>query len=89
MYFVTDPNKHSLLCVGGPRVRDSARGVRRAARLGGATRQGQVLELRVLQVHLRVWRHQRAVHGRGASLVLLVHPRWIPTSIRAVVQRSF
>lgn len=83
---VADPDQHSVLLAGGVRVRGAAAGVRAAARGRGAARQGQVLELRVLQVHLRVRRHQRAVHGRGAALVLLVHTRRLLAPARSVVQ---
>jgi hypothetical protein len=83
---VSDSDQHIVLRACPVRVYCAARGVWPAASLRGAARQGQALELRVLQVHLRVRRGQRAVHGRGAALVRLVHHHRLPAPPRAVVQ---
>lgn len=83
---VTDAGERGVLRAGRGGERAAPARVRRAARGGSAARQGQVLELRFLQVHFRVRRGERAVHGRGAALVLLVHAAREPASARTALQ---
>lgn len=87
MLFVTDSDQHSVLHTDPDGRAGAATGVRRAASLGTSTPQGQVLELCVLQVHLRVRSDQRAVHGRGGHVVCLVHGARITSPARTALQR--
>lgn len=64
----------------------AASGVRGATRLRAPTSQGQVLELCILQVHLRVRRDQRAVHGRGGDVVCMVHRARLTAPARSALQ---
>lgn len=88
VWLVADGHQHGVLLAGAAGAAGAAAGVRAAASGGGAARQGQVLELRILQVHLCVRRAQRAVHGRGSAVVLVVHAARLPAPARAAVQRS-
>ena len=54
-----------------------------------ATHQGQVLELRLLQVHLCVWSHKCAVHGWSGAVVFMVLRTRVSSPSSPTLQGSF
>ena len=50
--------------------------------------EGQVSQLHVLQVHLHLWRDERAEHGRGPTPVYLVLRALYAASPHATLQGS-
>lgn len=53
-----------------------------------AAHQGQVLELRFLQVHLCVWSHKCAIHGWSGAVVLMVLSTRVPSPSSPTLQGS-
>lgn len=86
--FSTDLDQHGVLRADPAGQNNPKARIRRASSLREATPQGQVLELRVLQIHFRVRRAERAVYGRGCTLVGLVHRAWLSKSPQSTLQRS-
>lgn len=89
VFLCVDPNQHGILlphpsgqihpeaCVWGTQS------------VWTATHQGQVLELRLLQVHLCVWSHKCAVHGWSGAVVFVVLRTRVSSPSSPTLQGSF
>lgn len=71
-FYFADLNQHGLLHTHPSGHPDPAPRLWGAQGVRATAHQRQVLEFRVLQIHLCLWRHECAGHGRSGALVLLV-----------------
>lgn len=83
-----DFDQHGVLRVDLVRQNDPEAGVWRTACFRETASKRQILEFRLLQIYLRIRRVECTVHGRGGSMVGLVHCAWLPKSAQPALQGS-